>query len=97
MKTKLIISIVTIIITISAIASINSYAEGRVNKIKASAPYVLKQRDNHVAVDKLDEMVREFKDVNYSALPEYDRNMLKKGIEFQTLEEIYSTIEDFDG
>ena len=61
------------------------------------APYVLKAKDNHIAVYKLDELVREFEDVNYSALPEYDRNTLKKGLTFDTIEEVYQTIEDLDG
>ncbi len=97
MKIKLFISICVITVTIIAIASINSYAEGKTNKIKALAPYVLKSKDNHIAVYKLDELVREFEEINVNALPEYDRNTLKKGLTFDTIEEIYEVIEDFDG
>ena len=61
------------------------------------APYVLKVKENHIAVYKLDELVREFENVNYSVLPEYDRNSLKKGLTFETLEEVYQTVEDMDG
>ncbi len=97
MKTKLIISVCIITITIIAISSINSYAVAKTNKIKAMAPYVLKVKENHIAVYKLDELVREFENVNYSVLPEYDRNLLKKGLTFETLEEVYQTVEDMDG
>lgn len=97
MKIKLTVSILIIVVTIIAVSSINSYATAKTNKIKSMAPYVLKAKDDHIAVYKLDELVREFEDVNYNTLPEYDRNTLKKGLIFDTIEEVYQTIEDFDG
>ncbi len=97
MKAKIIILTITLILTISAIISINSFADERVEKIKSSAPYVLKKYENCVAVYQCDELVRVFETVNYSALPEYDKNILKNGMSFSTLNEIYSVIEDFDG
>ena len=97
MKMKIIILTITLIFTISAILAINSYAAERVEAIKSTAPFVLKQYENCVAVYQCDELVRVFETVNYSALPEYDKNSLRKGMTFSTLNEIYSVIEDFDG
>ncbi len=97
MKVKTVILIVTVFISIISIAAINSYADNREKEFIESQPYVLKIYNNNVAVYKNDKIIEIFDTVNYSALPEYDRNQLKKGMSFDSIEEIYSVIEDFDG
>ena len=42
-------------------------------------------------------IVEVFDNVSFNALPEYDRNALKGGIEFKSMAEVYSAIEDYDG
>ena len=97
LKIKNIILIAVILISIVSIVAITSYADSREKELSEASPYILKVYDNSIAAYKNDKVVEIFDSVNYSALPEYDRNQLKKGISFDTIDEIYIAVEDYDG
>lgn len=97
MKSKQAIFITVIIVSVALIAAFTAVAITHQDTNIDETPYVLKAKENYLVLYKYGKEVEEFKTVNYSALPEYDRNTLKKGIEFSSIEEVYAAIEDFDG
>lgn len=98
MKKKAIILSLAIVLSFSSVLAINSYAAERKAKIIHDAlPIVLKQHYNCIAAYKGDEIIEIFSNVIYDALPEYDRNTLKRGIPFSDINEVYSAVEDYDG
>ena len=97
MKRKPLLLAVSIMVTVLIIAALNVYTDYRVEKIEAQQPLVLKQRENHLAVYRAGKVLEKFETVNFCALPEFDQNMLKNGVVFENMEDIYSAIEDFDG
>ncbi len=98
MKIKIIIMAVAAVLSISSVIAINSYGiERRDEIIRSSLPFILKEYGEHIAVFQGDERIEVFYDVIYDSLPEYDRNALKRGITFDSMSQVYSAIEDFDG
>lgn len=96
MKRPFILSL-SILVTVLIIVTLNVYVDRRVEKIEAAQPLILKQEENHLAVYRADKQIEKFLSVDFSALPEFDRNALKNGIIFDNMEQVYSVIEDFDG
>ncbi len=97
LKTRLIVLVIAVIISIASIAAINSYA-GKLEQNAADLqPLILREYQGSVAVYKGDRVLEIFRTVEFNALPEYDKNQLKNGIAFENMEEVYSVIEDFDG
>ena len=94
---KSFILFLSILVTVLIIVALNVYAGFRVEKIEAEQPLILKQEENHLTVYRAGKEIEKFTSVNFSALPEFDRNTLKKGIPFDNMEQVYSAIEDFDG
>lgn len=98
MKTRFFFLIIAIIISIATVLGLFSYSEVRREEIIYSTyPYVLKKHEDGLAVLKGEKIVEVFDNVSFNALPEYDRNALKGGIEFKSMAEVYSAIEDYDG
>ncbi len=63
----------------------------------ASVKFVLKYYDGNVSLFEGDNIIETFGEVNYSTLPFADRESLSNGIEFDSIDEAYDLIEDFDG
>lgn len=97
MKKKIPILTLSVILSISSVMAINSYAAEKIDEIKGSAPLVLREYENCVALYRGSELLEIFETVNLAALPEYDRIRLKKGIAFDSIKTVYSVIEDYDG
>lgn len=97
MLKKVIIFVFVIILSVSAVMVINSHNTKKQENIERNVPYVLKNYENCVALYKGNEIIEVFQSVNFNALPEYDKNQLKKGITFNDVESVYSLIEDYDG
>ena len=97
MKKKIIIIFSMFLFAVSVIAGIEITKNNILKQQDNNAPYVLKVKEDCVALYKNGKELEEFSTVNYHALPEYDRNRLKKGIEFESLTAVYETIEDYDG
>ncbi len=97
MRTRLIVLLTAVILSIVSISALGIYADRKTARITENTPYVLTVKDECVVIMKNDKILERLDAVNYSALPEYDRNQLKKGIIFQSEDELYSVIEDFDG
>lgn len=62
-----------------------------------SVKFVLKYHEGSVSLFEGEEIIETFGEVNYSALPYADRESLDNGIVFDTIDEVYELIEDFDG
>ncbi len=62
-----------------------------------SVKFVLKYYDGNVSLFEGDNIIETFGEVNYSTLPYEDRESLNNGIEFNSIDEAYDLIEDFDG
>lgn len=98
LKARFFFLITAIIISIVTVFGLFSYAKERRDQIIfSSLPYVLKKYEDGLAVQRGKDIVEVFDEVEFSALPEYDRNALQKGIEFGSMAEVYSAIEDYDG
>ncbi len=97
MKRRLIILVVVVALSITAVLAINSFTGKLKLMAEATLPYVLREYQGSVAVYKGDKVLEIFRTVNYNSLPEYDKNQLKNGMIFKDMNEIYSVIEDFDG
>ena len=97
MNKKVLVLAACLIIVISLVLSIYFINKGSDDDIKYETDYILKVKEDHVAVYKDEKEIESFPTVNYHSLPEYDRNQLKNGMTFKTLEEVYQIIEDFDG
>ena len=61
------------------------------------AKFVLKYTDGTLSLFEGGKIVETFSEVNFSTLPPSDRENLSLGIEFESLDEVYLLIEDFDG
>ncbi len=68
-----------------------------VSSNSSSVKFVLKYCDGNVSLFEGDDIIETFGEVNYSTLPYADRESLSNGIEFDTIDEAYDLIEDFDG
>lgn len=97
LKKRVIFLVFAVILSISSVTAINSYAAKKEAEIERSQPLVLKEYENCVALYKGEKVIEVFNTVNFNSLPEYDQNQLKNGIVFQDIESVYSVIEDFDG
>lgn len=97
MRTKIAVLFSVIILSIVSISALEVYADRKTASLTENTPYVLTVKDNCVVITRNDKILERLETINYGALPEYDRNQLKKGITFQSEEELYSVIEDFDG
>ena len=63
----------------------------------SSVKFVLKYHEGSVSLFEGEDIIETFGEVNYSTLPYADRESLENGIEFDTIDEVYELIEDFDG
>ncbi len=98
MKAKIFIMAAVAFLSIGSVFAINSYTiERKEDIIRSSLPFVLKVHNENIAVFQGDEVIEVFYDVIYDSLPEYDRNALKRGLRFDSMSEVYSAVEDFDG
>lgn len=97
MKRRLIILFTAVILSIVSISALGVYADRKTARLIDNMPYVLTVRDDCVVIMKNNKILEQLETVNYGALPEYDKNQLKKGMIFQSEAELYSVIEDFDG
>lgn len=97
MKIKPILLVVIVILSITIILVMNSYKSNFLKRKQDNNILTLKEYEGCVAVYSGDRLLEVFRSVNYTSLPEYDKNKLNKGINFNSIEEVYSVIEDFDG
>lgn len=97
MKTRLVVLFTAVILSIVSISALGIYADRKTARSTENMPYVLTVKDECVVIMKNGKILERLDTVNYGALPEYDRNQLKEGIIFQSEDELYSVIEDFDG
>lgn len=97
MNKKGLVLIACLIVVISLATSAYFTNKDNTGDSEPSSFYVLRVKDDHIAAYKNEKEIESFPSVNYYSLPEYDRNQLKKGITFETMEEIYQIVEDFDG
>ncbi len=98
MKLKIIIMSVVAILLIGSVIAISKYGiEKNDNSNRSNLPIVLKEHNNAIAAFRGEDIIEEFPDVVFPSLPEYDRNALKRGITFESMNEVYIAIEDYDG
>ncbi len=63
----------------------------------SAVKFVLKYTDGNVSLFEGENIIETFSEINYSVLPYPDQQSLSDGIEFDTIDQAYELIEDFDG
>lgn len=91
------ITYITIAITLMFLTAVISIIFFKINSAKNSAAiYTLKSYRNCLALYENEEILEIYNDVVFYNLPPNDREVLSKGITFNSIEEAQIAIQDFD-
>ncbi len=93
MRVKIMLLIFATFCTFTLIFMFNAV---RSNQKTQSSIYTLKEIDGSIALFHGDKKLKTYSQIVLDVLPEYDQNLLKKGIKITSTDQLNSIIEDYE-
>lgn len=88
--------ILTIVVTLSVIIVAVCIISTNIIRTRENQPLILKAKDDHIALYKGDRIIEEYDDIDIRMLTDYDRYLLRNGIEVTDRTHLLSILEDYD-